>query len=160
MISTLKLIFKKTTMATTKKSASNTMATFTPYALTISPLNAIPTAKVNDQIMECTSLAFCKAMPESSLGSNDISVEKNIEALAIRINIKIINNHKSDLSLMVKNSKVMASSVHKSVNISGFILNLSIITPEKGAMITAGIKCMAATTEMAKSDEPNCTSMV
>jgi hypothetical protein len=115
---------------------------------------------VKDQIIECISLAFCKALPFSNFASNDISVEKNIEPALILININIINIHISFLLSIVKNSKVIISSTINNEIIKGLSLNLSIIAPENGAIKTAGKKCIAVTVAIARLEDPKSTSIV
>ena len=115
---------------------------------------------MKDQIIEWISLAFCKAIPLTNLGNKDISAEKKIEAAVILIKTITIKSQICEGSSINKSNKVIHNSISKSENKRFLILNLSIITPEKGAITTAGKRCITVTIEITKAEEEKSTNIV
>jgi len=63
-------------------------------------------------------------------------------------------------SLINNNNKVISNSINNKENNRFLILNLSIITPEKGAISTAGKRCITVTIEMINAEEEKLTNIV
>ena len=81
-------------------------------------------------------------------------------SLIDRLKIKTRSNQICEAVSINKKQAVIDNSIKSKVTISGFILNLSIKLPLKGAIKIAGIKCIAVTIAIANSLEPNSTTIV